>query len=63
MSNEKPPRHIENRGHQPTILKKGYQPIAAAPKGPSNPQGGHIPTTGQGGSSTPPNQGSGGTKK
>lgn len=53
----------ETHGYQPqpTIIKKGYQPIAVAPQTP-NPQGGHIPTTGQGGSSTPPNQGSGGNK-
>lgn len=43
------------------IETHGYQPRMAAPNAP-NPQGGHVPTTGSGGSSTPPNQGSGGSK-
>jgi hypothetical protein len=47
-------------GYRPgaDISTHGYKPT-----GTGNPQGGHVPTTSQGGSnSTPPNQGSGGKK-
>ena len=44
-----------------TISTHGYKPTAN-PGGVGNVQGGHVPTTGQGGSSTPPNQGGSGKK-
>lgn len=50
-------RHVLD-GYKPQadIATHGYKPT-----GTGNPQGGHKPTTGQGGG-TPPNQGSGGKK-
>lgn len=56
--NDKPTFGLD--GYVP--VQKGYQPRAQA--NPGNVQGGHVPTTGQGGSGpgTPPNQGSGGKK-
>jgi hypothetical protein len=46
-----------------TTVERGHQPIVVKPT--SNEQAGHIPTTSEGGSGpgTPPNQGSGGSKK
>ncbi len=63
MSKEKRPQKPINEGYQPMNLNKGYQPHKVEAVKPSKPQAGHIPTISQGGSSTPPNQGSGGTKK
>lgn len=61
MPNDKPtlPPRPMNDGYQPS-LTKGHQPIAVRPAGASGVQGGHQPTTGQGPTGTPPNQGSGG---
>ena len=47
-------------GYQPTGITNGYQPSSIS--APLKPLGGHQPTTGQGPSSAPPNQGSGGKK-
>lgn len=60
MSDESNPK-IATDGF--TTLKKGHQPISVRPT--TNEQAGHIPTTSQGGSGpgTPPNQGTGGSKK
>lgn len=61
MSKKEPasPSRPMNDGYQPTE-NKGHQPIAIRPAGTSEVQGGHQPTTGQGPTGTPPNQGSGG---
>jgi len=63
MTNNRTPRVPTNDGFVP--LQKGYVPGSPAERGfvpsaPSNPSGGHQPTTGQGGpSGPPPNTGSG----
>lgn len=58
MSDKSPRMAMDGYVPNANISTHGYQPKMAAP----NPQGGHIPTTGSGGSPTPPNQGSGGSK-
>lgn len=63
MSDHKPPPRPINEGYQPATDQRGYKPAPVRPSGTSNPQGGHIPTTGQGGNPNPPNQGTGGNKK
>lgn len=62
MTNRRTPS-IAQDGYQPrpNVSTHGYQPIAVAPN-TAPAQGGHTPTTSQGGNSTPPNQGSGGKK-
>ena len=58
MSKDSKPTHA-NDGYVP--MTKGYQPLQSTGK----EQAGHVPTTGQSrpGPGTPPNQGSGGSKK
>lgn len=66
MTDEKPsslpPRQPLGEGYQPSVIERGYQPTGARPNGTSGVTGGHQPTTSQGGSGGPPNQGSGGKK-
>jgi len=62
MSDKKPspPVRPVADGHQPS--QRGHQPTMTTPSNIGNVQGGHQPTTGQGGNGSPPNQGSGGKK-
>ncbi len=68
MSDKKPspppssPARPMSDGYQPTGESRGFQPTAIRPSGVGKVQGGHQPTTGQGPSGNPPNQGSAGKK-
>ncbi len=55
MSNNRPSAPTSTP--TPGTFQKGYQPQPTTVGYPSNPQGGHQPTTGQGAPSNPPNQG------